>query len=41
MIRVVEWLRFPGNIVFIALGVAPMVIATGLTYKMIKETSTG
>ena len=32
VVRLVEWLRMPGDLVFIFLGVVPMVMAAGLTY---------
>jgi nitric oxide reductase subunit B len=33
VVRVLEWLRLPGDLVFIGLGVLPLVIAALLTYK--------
>jgi nitric oxide reductase subunit B len=32
LVRLVEWLRMPGDLVFIFIGVMPMVMAAGLTY---------
>jgi nitric oxide reductase subunit B len=34
--RTLEWLRLPGDAVFIGLGVAPLLIAGGMTYKYLK-----
>ena len=34
-VRLIEWCRLPGDLVFIFLGVAPMVIAAALTYWII------
>ena len=31
-VQLIEWCRMPGDMVFIVLGVIPMVIAAGLTY---------
>lgn len=31
-VRFIEWCRLPGDLVFIVLGVVPLVIAMGLTY---------
>jgi nitric oxide reductase subunit B len=36
MVRLIEWFRMPGDVVFIILGVIPAVIAAGLTYKHIR-----
>ena len=35
-VRLLEWFRLPGDMVFIALGVVPMVFATLLTYRMVR-----
>jgi nitric oxide reductase subunit B len=35
-VRFIEWMRMPGDVVFIALGVVPMVIATGLAYRQVR-----
>jgi nitric oxide reductase subunit B len=32
LVRLIEWCRMPGDLVFIFLGVVPMVMAAGLTY---------
>ncbi len=39
IVRLVEWLRLPGDLVFIGLGVAPLLVATGLAYRSVKKTS--
>jgi nitric oxide reductase subunit B len=36
IVRVIEWLRLPGDLVFIVLGVVPMLIASLLTYKFVR-----
>jgi nitric oxide reductase subunit B len=36
LVRVIEWLRLPGDLVFIVLGVVPMLIASLLTYKIVR-----
>jgi nitric oxide reductase subunit B len=33
----IEWLRLPADAIFILLGVLPLVIATGLTYKSVRK----
>ncbi len=38
-IRIIEWLRMPADIIFIGLGVLPMLIATGLTWAGLGKTS--
>ena len=35
-VRLIEWLRMPGDVVFIVFGVIPMLIATGKTYGRIR-----
>ena len=35
-VRFIEWMRMPGDVVFIALGVVPMVIATALAYRQVR-----
>ncbi len=40
-VRLVEWLRMPGDLVFIFLGVVPMVIAALLTYRSLIASRTG
>jgi nitric oxide reductase subunit B len=37
MVRTIEWLRLPGDAVFIVFGVVPAVIATALSYIRMKE----
>jgi nitric oxide reductase subunit B len=37
-IRMIEWLRLPGDILFIALGAFPALIAAGLTYRLVKRS---
>jgi nitric oxide reductase subunit B len=37
VVRALEWLRLPGDMVFIGLGVVPLVIAALLTYKNLQE----
>jgi nitric oxide reductase subunit B len=36
-VRFIEWCRLPGDLVFIVLGVVPLVVAMGLTYLKRKE----
>jgi len=36
--RVPEWIRLPGDLVFAGLGAVPAVIAAGLTYRFIKTS---
>lgn len=38
VMRVIEWLRLPGDVVFIGVGVVPAVIAVVLTYRVIRRT---
>jgi len=38
-VRFLEWMRMPGDVVFIVLGVVPMVIATVLTYRQVKANA--
>jgi nitric oxide reductase subunit B len=33
----IEWARLPGDIIFAAIGVVPLVIAAGLTYLNMKK----
>jgi nitric oxide reductase subunit B len=35
--KVIEWARLPGDIIFAAIGVVPLVIAAGLTYLGMKK----
>jgi nitric oxide reductase subunit B len=37
--RTIEWLRLPGDLIFIGLGAVPMLLAAGLTYKFVKRGS--
>ncbi len=37
LVRVIEWLRLPGDAIFIGAGVVPMVLATALTYRMVRR----
>ncbi len=34
--RTIEWLRIPGDLVFIALGVLPLVLAMGMAYRTLR-----
>jgi nitric oxide reductase subunit B len=36
-VRTIEWLRLPGDLIFIGLGAVPMLLAAGLTYRFIKR----
>ena len=36
IVRLVEWFRMPGDLVFILLGVVPLVIASVLTYLAVR-----
>ena len=38
--RFIEWCRMPGDLVFIFLGVVPMVIAALLTYRSLLRQRT-
>lgn len=38
-VRLIEWMRMPGDVVFIALGVVPMVMATALAYRQVKANA--
>jgi nitric oxide reductase subunit B len=33
----IEWLRLPADSIFILLGVVPLLIATGLTYRFVRK----
>ena len=37
--RTLEWLRLPGDAIFIGLGVAPLLVAGGMTYKYLRKQS--
>lgn len=39
IMRVLEWIRLPGDLVFAGLGVVPAVIAAGLTYRLVKQST--
>jgi len=39
IIRTIEWLRLPGDVVFIVFGVVPLVIASGMAYKALTKRS--
>ena len=33
----IEWLRLPADAIFILLGVVPLLISTGLTYRFVRK----
>jgi hypothetical protein len=35
--RLIEWSRLPGDAVFIGAGVLPLLIVTGLTYRLMRQ----
>ena len=35
-VRLIEWFRMPGDVVFIVFGVIPMLIATGKTHGRVR-----
>ncbi len=39
IVRVIEWCRLPGDLVFILLGVLPLVYAAGITWKRSKNSA--
>ena len=39
MVRIIEWLRLPGDVVFIGAGVAPALIAAVWTYRCVTKSS--
>jgi nitric oxide reductase subunit B len=39
IMRIIEWCRLPGDLVFIGLGVLPLLIAVGRTYALMRESS--
>jgi nitric oxide reductase subunit B len=39
VMRTIEWLRLPGDLIFIGLGVIPLLITAGLTYRQTKGSS--
>jgi len=36
--RVPEWIRLPGDLVFAGFGAVPVAIAAGLTYRFVKTS---
>lgn len=36
--RTIEWLRMPGDLIFVVLGVLPLVVATGTAYRALKQS---
>jgi hypothetical protein len=38
-VRLLEWLRLPGDAVFIAFGVVPMALAAVMTYRLSQANS--
>jgi nitric oxide reductase subunit B len=41
IMRVIEWVRLPGDVVFGAIGALPMAIAIGLTYQFLRKSPRG
>lgn len=41
LIRAIEWLRLPGDAVFLGLGVIPITVAAGLSYRLIRTGAAG
>ncbi len=41
IVRVIEWARLPGDIVFIGLGVFPALVAAALTYRSVRASLAG
>jgi nitric oxide reductase subunit B len=39
IMHTIEWLRLPGDVIFIVFGVVPLVIASGKTYKYLRNKS--
>jgi nitric oxide reductase subunit B len=37
LVKAIEWARLPGDVIFVALGVVPLVIAAGLAYLDMKK----
>jgi nitric oxide reductase subunit B len=37
IMHTIEWLRLPGDVIFIGFGVAPLVVAAGITYKSVRR----
>ena len=40
IVRIIEWLRLPGDLVFLVLGAVPAVIAALITYNYVRESAT-
>jgi len=38
-VRMIEWLRMPGDVVFIGLGVVPLLVAAAMVYRNVRATS--
>ena len=38
IMRIIEWCRLPGDVVFVGLGVLPLLLAAGRTYASIRES---
>ncbi len=38
IMRTIEWVRMPGDLVFSVLGVVPIVLAAALTYRHVKKS---
>jgi len=39
--RLIEWARLPGDLIFIGLGVVPLVLAAATTYRLMRESAAG
>ena len=39
IMHTIEWLRLPGDVIFILIGVLPLIIASGKTYKSLRNKS--
>jgi nitric oxide reductase subunit B len=39
IVRLVEWLRLPADLIFIGLGVLPLLAAMGMAYRSMNKTS--
>ena len=37
LMKTIEWLRLPGDLIFSFFGVVPLVIATGMTYWFLRH----
>ena len=40
-VRLVEWLRLPGDLIFIVMGVLPLVYAVGSAYRYVRQAAAG